>query len=316
MDLPKYEDLTPIEKTGERHAWGAFGENDQLGTINLLGAEQVKAASGLVKTGQVVNLSLPLNFDVGMYGSRGVYEHRVEVNRGGRDDLLDNFALQGSTQWDSLRHVRYREFGYYGGRQDEDLDGDDIGIDHWARHGIIGRGILVDAVRFFEERGSPIDPERKTPIGGPEFESYFEWAGVESRPGDILLLRTGWLSWLKGLSIEERRALRERLHPNEGGLEAPGLSPSQATAAWLWDHQVAAIVVDNHAVEALRVTPEDGYQHRRLIPLQGMAIGELWDLDELAEACASEKRWEFMFVSAPLYIPQGVGSPGNAYAIL
>jgi len=36
------------------------------------------------------------------------------VNRGGRDDYVDNFAMQGSSQWDSLRHIRFREFGYYG----------------------------------------------------------------------------------------------------------------------------------------------------------------------------------------------------------
>ena len=78
-------------------------------------------------------------------GGEGVDELLVvDRDRLGRDDSLDNFALQGSTQWDGLRHVRYREFGYYGGRQDEDLEGDAIGMEHWARHGIVGRGILID----------------------------------------------------------------------------------------------------------------------------------------------------------------------------
>lgn len=316
MELPKYQDLPVIEQTGERHAWHAFGEGDQLGTVNLLDAAAVKAAAELVRTGRVVHLSLPLDFDVAMYGSRGVYTHNVTVNRGGRDDSLDGFMLQGSTQWDGLRHVRYREFGYYGGRQDEDLEGPEIGIEHWARHGIVGRGVLIDMDRYFASIGRPIDPTAKTPIGGPEFEAYFAWAGIETRPGDIYLLRTGWLTWFKSISVEERRALGARLHPGEGGLDTPGLNASQATAAWLWDHQVAALLVDNHAVEAIRITPEDGYQHRRLIALQGMAIGELWDLDELAEVCAAERRYEFMFVAAPLDVPNGVGSPGNGYAIL
>ncbi len=251
-----------------------------------------------------------------MYGeARATYEHRVRVSRGGRDDSLDNFALQGSTQWDGLRHVRFREHGYYGGRQDENLDGDAIGMEHWARHGIIGRGILIDAVRFYEEQGRPIDPTSRVAIGGPEIEAYLKWANLELKGGDILLLRTGWLRWLKGLAIEDRRALRERLHPNEGGLEMPGLNPSQATAAWLWNNRIAAIAVDNYAVEALKVSPVDGYQHRRLIALQGMPIGELWDLEALAEDCAADKRYEFMLVSSPLYIPGGVGSPPNAYAI-
>ena len=47
----------------------------------------------------------------------------------------------------------------------------------------------------------------------------------------------------------------------------------------------------------------------------GMPIGEFWDLDPLADDCAQDGVYEFMLVSAPLYIPQGVGSPPNAYAI-
>lgn len=318
IDLPSFDQLPAIGDTGERSNWGVFGADDQLGTVNLLKAEQVKAAAGLVRTGKVINLSLPLDFDSGMYGdNRAVYEHKVTVNRGGRDDVLDNFALQGSSQWDGLRHVRFREFGYYGGRQDGDLEGDAIGMDHWARHGIVGRGILIDAPAYFEHIGNPIDPTKKRVIGGAEIEGFLAWKGLSLSPagGDILLLRTGWLSWLKALPMEKRRELRHLLHPNEGGLEMPGLNPNQATAAWLWDHRIAAIAADNFAVEALQVTPEDGYQHRRLIAMLGMPIGEFWDLDTLAEDCAQDGVYEFMLTSAPLYIPQGVGSPPNAYAI-
>ena len=42
---------------------------------------------------------------------------------------------------------------------------------------------------------------------------------------------------------------------------------------------------------------------------------ELWDLDALAVDCAADGRYEFMLVSAPLYVPGGVGSPPNAYAL-
>jgi kynurenine formamidase len=95
----------------------------------------------------------------------------------------------------------------------------------------------------------------------------------------------------------------------------PGLDPSVETAGWLWDRGIAAIAADNPALEALRVDAAVGFQHRRLIALQGMAIGELWDLEELAEDCAQDGVYEFMLVAAPLYIPGGVGSPANAYAI-
>src|SRR5438067_7262723 len=147
MDVSKFSDLPTFEKTGEHHAWGVWGEGDQAGTMNFVTAEHVKRAAGLVHNGKVINLSLPLNYPVGLYGGpRGGYEHKISVNRGGRDDYLNNFALQGSSQWDSLRHIRYREYGYYGGLQDEDVDEKGLlGIENWAKRGIIGRGILIDA---------------------------------------------------------------------------------------------------------------------------------------------------------------------------
>jgi kynurenine formamidase len=318
LELPAYADLPAFEKTGERHAWGVFGPDDQLGTINLLSAERVLAAARLVRKGKVINLSLPLDRPTTLYHgeTRSGYRHRMSVNRGGRDDLLDNFAMQGSSQWDGLRHVRYREFGYYGGLQDEDVDGKGLlGIERWAQHGIVGRGVLIDAQRFFAGQGRPLQPTVKTSITGPDIEACAAAQRLTLQDGDILLLRTGWLSWFKGLTPAEQEGLRGRLNPGDDGLDMPGLDASVETAAWLWDRRIAAIAADNPALEALRVDAETGFQHRRMIALQGMAIGELWELDALAEDCAQDGVYEFMLVSAPLNVPGAVGSPANAYAI-
>ena len=61
--------------------------------------------------------------------------------------------------------------------------------------------------------------------------------------------------------------------------------------------------------------PAVGFQHRRLIALQGMPIGEMWDVDELAQACVGDGTYECMLVSIPLNLPDGVGSPANAYEV-
>ena len=316
--IPPFRELPQVGHSGERQAWEVFGAGDQLGTVNLLTSERVKQAAGLVRTGRVINLNLPLNFPITLYGGfRTGYRHHIEVNRGGRDDYVDNFAMQGSSQWDSLRHIRYREFGYYGGRQDEQVDDKaELGIENWARHGIVGRGVLLDAAGYMEHQGSPLDATQRFAMDGPFLERVAQAQQVSVQAGDIVLLRTGWLAWYGGLDAAGREALRGTLHPGEGGMACPGLDATQETAAWLWDHQIAAMASDNVALEALPVEVKaGGFQHRRLIALQGMPIGEVWDLEELARDCVQDGVYEFFLVSVPLNLPGGVGSPANAYAI-
>ncbi len=314
--LPRHDELPEIGTSGDRHAWGVWGADDQLGAINLLTPERVLAATRLVRKGTVINLNLPLNEpNPPLVASRGQYDHHIYVNRGGRDDSLDNFYLQGSSQWDSLRHVRYREFGYWGGRQEEDIDRGALGIEQWARHGIVGRGVLIDLPRYMERRGEPFDPCRRLAMDGYLMEQIAADQGVEFQPGDILLLRTGWLTWYLALDRAERERLVDSVHPGEGGLACPGLDAHQETAAWLWDHHIATAAADNMALEALPVEPAVGFQHRRLIPLLGIPIGEFWFLEDLAADCAEDGVYECMLVAAPLNLPGGVGSPANAYAI-
>lgn len=267
-NVPRYHELPTIEQTGDRHAWHVWGTGDQLGTVNFLTPERVVAATRLVRQGRVISLNLPLDQPYPSLmddSGRQRYVHRQYVNRGGRDDSVDNFYLQFSSQWDGMRHIRYREFGYYGGLQDEDVDGRGLlGIEHIARHGIVGRGVLIDLPRHLERRGTPLIPRTRFTVDGAMLEEIASAQGVAFQPGDIILLRTGFLHWWLQQDQSARDSLHGTLHPNEGGIETPGLDAHRETAAWLWDHQVAAIAADNPAVEALRVEREVGFQHRRL----------------------------------------------------
>ena len=58
-----------------------------------------------------------------------------------------------------------------------------------------------------------------------------------------------------------------------------------------------------------------GFLHRILIGSFGMALGELWHLDDLADDCARDGVYEFCLTSAPLNVAGGIGSPPNALAI-
>jgi hypothetical protein len=309
----KYGELPAVDDAGDAHAWDYWGRGDQLGAINLLTPERVLTASRLVRKGEVVNLNLPLNQPNPAFGSRRVYQHQMYVRRGGRDDSLDDFFLQCSTQLDGLRHIRYRQHGYFGGIDEEEVDQGRLGMENFAEHGIVGRGVLIDAARFMESRGSPIDQESKLEVDGALLEQVAQSQGVEFRAGDTLMLRTGWLAWYLKQDTEKRTVMSTSFE--DGKLTMPGLDAHRETAAWLWDHQIALVAADNFALEALPVDPVVGFQHRRLIPLLGIPIGEFWFLEGLGDACAADGVYDSMVIVAPLNLPGGVGSPANAYAI-
>ena len=55
--------------------------------------------------------------------------------------------------------------------------------------------------------------------------------------------------------------------------------------------------------------------HQIAIPNLGLFLGEMWDPDGLAEACAADGRYDFLLTAAPLPITGAVGSPVNPIAV-
>lgn len=315
---PTFDELPKLPGSEERHAWDVWGRDDQIGSLNWLGAEQVAHAAGLVRTGRVINLSCPLNEpNPGLFPSRSPYAHTVTSTGHGRDDRLDGLYPQFSSQWDGLRHVRYRQHGYWGGRQDDEVDNTDaLGIERWARHGIIGRGVLLDVASHLGRRGQRLSAELRFAVTPALLDEVAEEEGVSLLPGDILLLRTGWMGWYLSLPPDRRSPLHGSVGREPNPFACPGLDGKRSTAAWLWDHRVSAVAADNVAVEALPVERADGFLHYRMIPLLGLAVGEMWVLDELGDACARTNSYEFLLASGVMNLPGGVGSPANAYAVL
>ena len=315
-DLPKFDQLPIIEKTGERHSWGLWGKDDQLGMVNLLTPERVRYAASLVRKGKVFNLEPSRSIPHPARSKDEPYHHEITVRRTGRTDHVDHWELHGGMgHMDGLRHMRYREFGYYQGLQDEDLDRDVmLGIDRWGEHGMVGRGIFIDVPRHFEMRGQSLDPNARFPIGPELIEAIAEEQGVEFQPGDIMLLRTGWMRWYLSLTPEGRHVTHGTVHPGDDGLHCPGLDATQPTAAYLWDRQFSLLWADNIALEAMPIQGSE-FQHRRIIPLMGMGIAELLTFEELSADCAEDGVYECMVSAKPAGVPGACGSPANAYAI-
>jgi kynurenine formamidase len=306
---PRYDDLPVIEALGLPHSWGVFGDGDDRGTVNNMAPDTIVAATSQVSEGRVFRLDLPLDVpDPPLFDRAPIAHTMTATSRHTWDDQLDGFNTQGSTQWDSLRHVRCREFGFYGGITDDPTAHDRLGIDAWARTGIIGRGVLADVDSYLRARGEVVDPTTPRAISAAELDDVLRVQGVQLRRGDVLCLRTGWMAGY----LEASRAGDDRAYRNGSFV---GLAADDDVARYLWDAQIVAIAADNPAVEAAPQPPETVALHRRLIPLLGFAIGELFALDELAAHCAARAQWTFLFVAAPLHLRGGIGSPGNALAI-
>jgi kynurenine formamidase len=317
-NLPRYEELPLLGDSGERHAWDAFGRDDEFGCLNHIDAAKVAVAAAEVRSGEVVNLNLPVGEPQPQFwATRPAPQYQTIVRRNVRDDYIDSFYTQGSTQWDGFRHIRFRQFGFYGGRQDDALDQrGELGVGAWAERGLISRGVLVDVARHLALAGAPLDPQERLPIGPELTEEVLAAQQTTIAPGDILLFRTGWLEWYRALAEDTRTELATRLDADRGAARLPGLDPGREMAAWLWDNRVAAVAFDNPTAEALPHIREVGWAHHRLLALLGLPLGELWDLSRLSPLCAAAERHTFMLTTAPINLPRGVASPANAYAIL
>lgn len=311
---PRYADLP------DGCAWGVHDES--LGSLSLLTPDKVAAAARLVRSGRRFTLDLPVGEpDPPFFGRQPVVHEVFDLMDNVLDDRLDSYYPQGSTQWDGFGHYAHSTRGFHGGHDKTAVRAGALGIEAWHAEGIVGRGVLLDAGRHFD-----IDGGSSTQVSPAMLDEIAAAQGVEVREGDIVCVRLGWMAWYRGLDRAGRASIAERSH-SFSEISIPGVGPGPALAAWCWDHGVVALAADNPTVEPFPPSAgtdagsggagfdADDMAHVRVMTMLGIPFGELFDLDALAQDCASDGVYEFLFTSAPLGIPGGVGSPPNALAI-
>lgn len=321
-DLDRQDPAAEIVARAEAFRnWGRWGEDDVLGTLNFIDEAKRVEAAALVRSGQVISLAQAFNTDGPQKGWRRrtnpvhtMTDTGTDAERGnqgfphgigGADDVI-SMPLQCSTQWDGLGHIFDRGFAWNGRRAGDVVtsDGDLVtGIEH-AASVIVSRGVLLDVARHLRPDTGELDDGYAITVA--DLEATASTQGVTITKGDIVLVRTG----------QYARTRRDGWQDYAGGA-APGLSLT--TAGWLHATEIAAIATDTWGFE---VRPNEfdvpAFQplHQVAIPNIGLTIGEMWNLDELAEACARRGSWEFLLSAAPLPITGAVGSPINPVAIL
>ena len=278
--LPSYQELTWNDTLQGRISWDFFDSADELGTIGLIGDEQVVAAASEIVRGARFNLSLPLNQPDPAPGGRPHYEHHIYASeRNSFDDWLDRLYMQSSSQWDGLRHVQAREFGFFDGRP----GGGRSRVRAAASASSAGPSTASSPVR--SSPTSSGTPTRMTspcpplnPRRSPRNCSPTPWSarGCPCAPATCCWCAPA--TWRR--CTRYPRVTARTIDYRRG---CPGLVGSEAMAELLWDWHVAAVCADNPAVEVRPGDRKDGSLHRRAIAMLGLALGELFDLEALAD---------------------------------
>ncbi|WP_016881342.1 MULTISPECIES: cyclase family protein [unclassified Rhodococcus (in: high G+C Gram-positive bacteria)] len=308
---------TVLAKAQQYRNWGRWGADDELGSLNYLTPDKVIASAGLVKKGKVFSLALPLDDDGPMNGFLGRHNpsHHMlwdggDIAAGAQDHLAqlrftDDAAymvLQSSTQWDALAHI-YHNGQMYNGH------GTDMVTSRGAiknsitnvKDKAVGRGVLLDVPRF---KNLPwLEPGE--PITDTDLLATAQAQNVEVGEGDFVLVRTGQIA--------------QRRHIGTWGDYAGGSAPGLAISAsdFFCPRRVAAVATDTWGAEVLPNEGADVYQPLHIIMLvnAGILLGEMWDMDDLADDCADDGVYEFQLVAPPLTFTGAVGSPVNPQAI-
>jgi kynurenine formamidase len=303
--------------------WGRWGELDEFGTTNFITPQMIIDAARLVKMGRPYSLAIPLDRYGPVHPARaggvvhqfswtgsdavigGALTSSIPGGFQGSDDYIF-MPLQGSTQWDALCHYSFDDCTYNGfwvANTESFAGARRLSISE-QKDRLNGRGVLLDVAGH-------LGVHRLEPgfvITTDHLDACAEEQGVEVRTGDILLVRTGHLGWWYELEPQDR---------HQFWVASPGLSIN--TADWIHQHEIAALAVDNGAVEVEPFEDADAIYyplHARLIRDLGLTLGEVWWLDDLADACRAEHRWEFFLCAAPLNVSNGAGTPLNPIAIL
>jgi kynurenine formamidase len=289
-------------------SWGRWGADDQRGAVNELTPARVARAAGLVRSGVVVSLSLPMQTTAAPDCPTPVEHHMTQ--RHDTDPALGSLGFakdyvgvdyhgDGHTHVDALCHVTYKGLLYNGVPAGETDAGSVAEAIDLVGTGVLGRGVLLDLPHV---RGVKwLDPGEH--VFRDDLEAAERLPGATIEAGDIVLVRTGHNGRLAELGPWDTAQTKAGLHPTAVPLLA--------------ERGISALGCDGNSDTAPSSTEGVAFPiHVLALNAMGVLLFDYLQLEDLSRACESAGRWEFMFMAAPLRIPGGTGSPVNPLALL
>ena len=287
--------------------WGRWGPDDERGVLNLITPEQTRRAAGLVREGRTVSCAWPINTQADIENTQPAVHLMLRagdvVESWPTRSTADYLALaphgQAHSHLDALCHVSWQGKMYNDRPMSQVTSrGALANAITIGQDGIVTRGVLLDipptqGVEWLEP-GTAIMPA--------DLEAAEAAAGLRVGVGDVLLVRTG------------RHKRRASTGPWDASATIAGLHHD--CAPWLRERGVALLGCDGvsdvrpHAFEGVPLPI-----HTLTLVAMGMQLLDNQNLDDLAQACAQRRRWEFMLVIAPLRIERGTASATNPIAV-
>lgn len=288
--------------------WGRWGDDDELGTLNLVTDEKRRRAAALVRSGRMVSLARPFPLQEAPNNPNPATLRTTRIERApGAGSVVDDTTVgchsTVSTHVDALCHL-WDADGMWNGRDpDEVIRPEGVRFADVAAFagGIVTRGVMFDVPRH---RGVPYVTQEE-PVTGAELWEIADRNGLAVEPGDAVVVCSGRESWDAANAPWGTGSL------DVASSARPGLHVS--CLPFLRDVDAGMLVWD-----MMDVRPngfELAFAVHAGIWAFGLALLDNALLEPLARACEAEGRWEFQLCVAPLPIAGGTGSPVNPLAL-
>lgn len=295
------------------HDHSRWGAADQAGAANLITADCRLAALALVEQGRMFDLShviemgaprydpvqLPYVITASATAANGVKRRAAQgaTNEAGANLERIEMTTHVGTHIDALGHFTIGD-AMYNGVSAADAVGDwgleKLGIEHAPP--MVTRGVCLDVSGL--DGGDFLEAGRA--VGRDDLERALERAGVALQSGDIVCINTGWGRFFM--------ADNQRYLSGEPGID-------EAAARWLTEAGVAAIGVDNMAVEVLPGTNHPEIMmpvHQHCLVEAGVYLLENMMLDDLVDEGVAT----FCFIVAPVKFRGATGCPVTPIALV
>jgi len=226
---------------------------------------------------------------------RDSYSPEKHGPRSGASGVLTMMEHSG-THIDALCHQAC-DLTLFGGVRVDEVERSDGYTAHGAEtmRPLLGRGVLLDVAGWQKVDALPLNYA----ITAEDLDGCARAEGVAVKPGDVLLVRTGYGT----------RWADEATYLNAAGVSTSG-------NVWAADKRVAAVGADNMAWDSMHERdPRTNmmlFGHVHLLVKHGIHIIENLNLEELAAA----GHREFCFVGVPLKFRGATGSPIRPLALI